>query len=86
MEDGGTDGAHHFLLELRLEPREIDGAPLILRGRVRDLLSGKGAYVATFAEVEEFIDDALDASGAAHRRWAGDAPSGRPGPDGGSLR
>lgn len=81
MEDGGTDGAHHFLLELRLEPREIDGAPLVLRGRVRDLLTGREAFVATFAQVEAFINAALDAAGATHRRWSGDLTgrSGRPG-------
>lgn len=73
MAGSATDNRLHFLLELWLEPREIQGAPLSLRGRVRDLISGREAFVGTFEDVERFVDAALDAVGATNRRWAGQA-------------
>ena len=48
-----------FLIDIWAEPRDVEGLPVIIRARVRD--------VAT--DVEHIIAARLDADGIAPRRW-----------------
>lgn len=56
MEERGEDWTHHFLVELWTEPRRIQGARPLVRGRVRHLGSGAQRAVKTTDEVISFIE------------------------------
>ena len=58
-----------FLLDLWVEPREVESLPVVVRGRVRDLETDEEKYVGSFAEVEQVVEARLDDSGIAPRRW-----------------
>ncbi|GAA4717936.1 hypothetical protein [Nocardioides conyzicola] len=58
-----------FLLDLWVEPREVESLPVVVRGRVRDLETDEEKYVGSFAEVEQVVEARLDAGGVAPRRW-----------------
>jgi len=60
---------YSFHLEVWVEHREIPGLPLQVRARVRDMEHGKARYVGSMSEIEEVIDERLDAAGLVPRRW-----------------
>ncbi|MFZ3566670.1 hypothetical protein ACOKM5_06810 [Streptomyces sp. BH097] len=64
-----TAWRHRFLVDVWVEPREVDTLPAVIRARVRDLATGEEHYVGSFAELERIVDARLDADGPAHRRW-----------------
>ena len=72
MEGSGPAHRHSFLLELWLEPREVAGAPALVRGRIRNLRGEAQVYVKSFAEIQAFVEAALDAAGDRPRRWDGE--------------
>jgi hypothetical protein len=64
---------HRFLLDVWAEPREVEGLPVIVRARVRDLSTDEETYVGSFAEIERLVDARLDAEGLTPRRWERDS-------------
>ncbi|MFZ3561344.1 MULTISPECIES: hypothetical protein [unclassified Streptomyces] len=64
-----TAWRHRFLVDVWVEPREVDTLPALIRARVRDLATGEEYYVGSFAELERIVDARLDADGLVHRRW-----------------
>jgi hypothetical protein len=58
-----------FLIDIWAEPRDIDGLPLIIRARVRDVVTDEESYVGSCAEIEHIIAARLDADGITPRRW-----------------
>lgn len=58
-----------FLIDVWAEPRGVPDLPVVLRARVRDMATDEERYVGSIAEVEELIEDALDADGITPRRW-----------------
>lgn len=58
-----------FLVDVWAEPREVESLPAVLRARVRDMTTDEEHYVGSFAEVEQVVEDSLDADGIAPRRW-----------------
>ncbi|BCB91058.1 hypothetical protein [Phytohabitans suffuscus] len=72
MEGSGPAYRHSFLVELWLEPRELVGAPALVRGRIRDLREERQVYVKSFAELRAFVEAALDGAGHHAYRWEGE--------------
>jgi hypothetical protein len=58
-----------FLVDVWAEPREVESLPAVLRARVRDMTTAEEHYVGSFAEVEQVVEDSLDADGIVLRRW-----------------
>jgi hypothetical protein len=61
----------HLLLEVWLEPREILGAPRLVRARVRNLLTGRRRLLKSPTELSHFVEAELDALDPAPRVWEG---------------
>lgn len=62
----------HLLVEVWLEPRDIERAPLLVRADVRNLLTGRRRLVKSPTELTEFIEGELDALDPAPRMWEGE--------------
>ena len=60
---------YRYLIEVWAEPRDIDGLPVLLRGRVRDLANRRERYVTSAGEVGAMIEQFLDADGLTPRVW-----------------
>ncbi len=44
-----------FLVRIWIEPREIEGEPLVWRGSVQQVSSGEQVYFKSFVELNTFI-------------------------------
>ena len=44
-----------FVIRINLEPREIVGAPGLLRGTIEDVVSGERRYFINFEQMNDFI-------------------------------
>ncbi|WP_326642267.1 hypothetical protein OG884_04035 [Streptosporangium sp. NBC_01755] len=62
-------GIRAFLVRVYVEPREVPGAVPRLAAWVQDLRTGDGHYVRTMDEIEAFIRQALQESGADVSDW-----------------
>jgi hypothetical protein len=58
-----------FLIDVWAEPRDVEGLPVIIRARVRDVATDEEHYVGSSAEIERIIAAQLDADGIRPRRW-----------------
>ena len=58
-----------FLIDIWAEPRDVEGLPVIIRARIRDVATDEELYVGSCAEVERIIGARLDADGITPRRW-----------------
>jgi hypothetical protein len=58
-----------FLIDMWAEPRDVEGLPVIIRARVRDMTADEEHYVGSCAEIERIIDARLDADDITPRRW-----------------
>lgn len=64
-----TTWRHRFLIDVWVEPREVETLPAVVRARVHDMATDEECYVGSFAELERIIDARLDADGVIFRRW-----------------
>lgn len=60
---------HYFLVEIWIERSSFEDAEPLARARVRDLTTQREAYVKSSAELVEFLETSLEASGLHGVRW-----------------
>jgi hypothetical protein len=58
-----------FVIDIWAEPRDVEGLPVIIRARIRDVTTDEEHYVGSCAELERIIAAQLDADGITPRRW-----------------
>ncbi|MCP4623543.1 MAG: hypothetical protein GY850_08435 [bacterium] len=49
------ENTHSFIVRIRLEPRELEGAEPELRGEIEHVASGKVRYLKDLGEIAIFI-------------------------------
>lgn len=58
-----------FLVDVWVEPREVETLPAVVRARVGDLSTGTETYVGSFTEIEQIVEKRLDDDGVTLHRW-----------------
>lgn len=58
-----------YVLDIWAEPREVESLPVVLRAKVRVCGTEKETYVGSIAELEQVVEQRLDADGVTPRRW-----------------
>ena len=70
--DTDASALHHFLVEIWVESRQIEGAVPLVRARARNLDNGVERYVKSPVELTDFISESLARSGREGSLWQGE--------------